>query len=216
MRQSKHKELWKHLYLTWVSSNDEEAQLRHPGGAGGEGDDEHHDGGGLADSGAVVEVPSRVHRPGETVVQPLGGAHDLQDGPEADDRHQHQGGTGEAKHERERGGEHSVKRVKLVGPGHGAADAQGDGGGSGGILHRGGGHPKEHTDATKQPMKVSKWRGRPKIVKRDQLSQLSMFNYTSKTVGGGVISARQGSEGSQGVNTFRVDKLDTDLDSLHG
>ena len=170
MKQSKHKEHWKHLYLNWGGSNDEEAQLRHPGGAGGEGDDGQHAGGGLADPGAEVEVPTRVHRPGETDVQPLGGAHDLHDDPEAGARHRHQGGTGEAKHEPERGGEHSMKRVKLVGPGHGAADGQGAGGGGGGALHRGGRHPKEHTDATKQQMKVSKWRWRPRIVKRDQLS----------------------------------------------
>ena len=99
------------------------------------------------------------------------------------------------------------KRVRLVGPEHGAVDGQDAEGGD--EDHGGGEHPKEHTESVKH-LKVSKWRGRPRISKRDQLAQLSMMNFTFKNVGGGVISDRQGSVGSKGFKAIGMDELDTD------
>ena len=39
IKQSKHKELWKLLCLTWDGCHDGEVSQRQPGGAGGDGDD---------------------------------------------------------------------------------------------------------------------------------------------------------------------------------
>ena len=52
-------------------------------------------------------------------------------------------------------------------------------------------------------------------MKRDQLSQLSMMNFTFKNVGGGVISDRQGSVGSRGVNPIkRMSRIRSETDCL--
>ena len=44
-------------------------------------------------------------------------------------------------------------------------------------------------------MKVSKWRGRPRLAKRDSLAQSSMLNFALKNSGWWGISAASGSSG---------------------
>ena len=74
----------------------------------------------------------------------------------------------------------SMKRAKLVVPGPGEVDGL-DAGGVGGVAQ---GHVDKDARGNHIPMinmqTVSKWRGRPRIVRRDHLSQTSMFNFTVK------------------------------------
>ena len=52
------------------------------------------------------------------------------------------------------------------------------------------GDARGHPELINTVQKVSKWRGRPRIAKRDQLSQLSMFNFPAKNSGVWVHNAQ--------------------------
>ena len=145
----------------------------------------------------ISDAELKDEPPGDTEdrrdgVQRAGAGHGARQ-PGADDEHEGGGGSGPDDDERRDGGmcQGLMKKAKI------GSDVLDD---VDGLDAEG---AQDHVDGVagdsqilaNKLKKVSKWRGRPRLARRDSLAQTSMLNFALKNSGEGGISAASGSSG---------------------